>query len=81
MIQRREEGRSFRNVRVELKDGYVFEKRLSMLISSKNDNLSHKQQERSIDAIRVYGWKAIILSSGEFEDEVRYISTCKDQSE
>ena len=26
MIQRREEGRSFRNVRVELKDGYVFEK-------------------------------------------------------
>ena len=23
MIQRREEGRSFRNVRVELKDGYV----------------------------------------------------------
>ena len=24
MIQRREEGRSFRNVRVELKDGYVY---------------------------------------------------------
>ena len=38
-------------------------------------------QERSIDAIRVYRWKAIVLSSGEFEDEVRYISTRKDQSE
>ena len=29
----------------------------------------------------VYRWKAILLSGRKFEDEVRYISTRKDQSE